>query len=239
MMHYRYRHLFLILLVLPLHSCFHRKTEQTEAPVLSDLKDIKKSDTLRVATMYGSTSYFLFRDELMGFDYEMVDNLADYLNVNLKITVARSRSEMIGWLRAGKVDLVAYNTFQTKDLRKVFDFVLPQSESYQVLVQNMGSNSLSSVTDLSGKTIYVLPNSIYMDRLTSLNEEIGGDINIVAAADSLDEDDLIDMVADQRIPYTIAYHNVAQLHKMYQKNLDCQLSIGFDQRNGWLVRKSF
>jgi membrane-bound lytic murein transglycosylase F len=74
--------------------------------------------------------------------------------------------------------------------------------------------------------------------LENLNEEIGGSINIVIADDSLTNDDLIDMVAEKKIDYTLAYHNLALLHKSYYKNLDCHMSVGFDQHNGWLIRNS-
>lgn len=187
--------------------------------------------------MYGATSYFLFRDELLGFDYEMAENLANYLHVNLEIDIARNEKEMTQWLEEGKVDIVAYNVIETKELKKTCNFVLPQPDSYQVLVQNMGTDALSDVTEMAGKSVYVNANSIYYDRLRALNDEIGGTINIEIASDSLSIDDLIDMVADNKIAYTLAYHNTAMLHKSYNKTIDCHLSVGFDQRNGWLIRK--
>jgi len=223
---------FLLLAV----SCKHQKVENTAISTSIDLKDIVTSDTLRVATMYGSTSYFLFRDELMGFDYEMADNLANYLHINLKITIAKTESEMFQLLKNRKVDIVSYNIIETKELKKQFSFVLPQPESYQVLVQNIGANSVSDATELEGESVYVRENSIYHQRLKALNDEIGGTINIVLAADSLTEDDLIDMVADNKINFTIAYHNIALLHKSYSRRLDCRMPIGFEQHNGWLVR---
>jgi len=229
--------LFLSLLFVLFVSCGSKNSGRFSGVFNRDLKQIVKSDTLKVATMYGSTSYFLFRDDLLGFDYEMVQNLADYLHVNLEICIARSQLEMNQWLANGKVDLVAYNTIETKELLQQFKFVLPQEESYQVLVQNIGSNVLSDVTELGGKKVYVNANSIYYERLQALNDEIGGTINIVIAADSLTTDDLIDMVADGRIDYTIAYHNTAILHKSFNKTLDCRMSIGFGQHNGWLIRK--
>jgi len=231
----------IILLVLSIFffaSCVQKNTEKLSYPVSNDLKEIIKSDTLRVATMYGSTSYFLYRDELMGFDYEMAENLANFLHLNLDISIATSENEMAQWLLENKVDVVAYNVPQTKELKKNFSFVLPQSESYQVLVQNVGANSLSEVTELAGKTVYVKENSVFYDRLAALNEEIGGTIKIVVADDSISNDDLIDMVAEHKINYTLAFHNVALLHKSYSKTLDCHMSVGFDQHNGWLIRKN-
>ena len=217
--------------------CGQKKNDGAKEQSSNDLKKIVSSDTLRVATMYGSTSYFLFRDELLGFDYEMATNLANYLRLNLEIKIARSDKEMTQWLDEGKVDIVAYNTIETKELKKKFNFVLPQPDSHQVLVQSMGAGALADVTQLAGKTVCVNANSIYYDRLKSLNDETGGLINISLAADSLTTDDLIDMVADGRIAYTFAYHNMAMLHKNYNKTLDCHLAVGFDQKNGWLIRR--
>lgn len=218
-------------------SCVQKKTEQKYEKISSDLDDIVSSDTLRVATMFGSTSYFLFRDELMGFDYEMAHNLANYLKVNLKMSIVQSETEMVKMLQDGKVDLITYNFIETKELKKSFNYVFPQAESYQVLIQKIGSKSISTVTELAGKTVYVTANSVFQQRLESLNEEIGGTINIVVAADSLTNDDLIEMVAEKKIDYTIAYRKAGLLHKNYHKHIDCRIPIGFNQRNGWLVRK--
>lgn len=216
-------------------SCGHRKILKLSTVSSNDLKDIIVSDTLRVATMNGATSYFLYRDELMGFDYEMAKNLTSYLHVNLKISIAHSEKEMTAWLEDGIVDLIAFNFIETKELKSKFSFVLPQPDSYQVLVQNIGANALSDVTQLAGKDVYVKANSIFLDRLLALNQEIGGSINVVLAPDSLSNNDLIDLVASNKIEYTLAYNNVAQLYKLYSRTLDCHMAVGFNQHNGWLI----
>ncbi|MDD3322966.1 MAG: transglycosylase SLT domain-containing protein [Paludibacter sp.] len=217
-------------------SCVQKDKENNAEIVSTDLSNILVADTLRVATMYGPTSYFLYRDETMGYDYELAQNFAKQLNVNLKISIAKSEAEMIQMLQERKVDIVSYNFIETKDLKRFFNFVLPQSESYQVLVQNVGSKALSSVTELAGKTVYVTPNSVFKQRMEALNNEIGGTINIVDAADSLTNNDLIEMVSEKKIDYTVTYRNLGLLHKYYSKNLNCRLAIGFNQHNGWLVR---
>ena len=229
--------IILLLFSIFLVSCVQKKTEQKSESISSDLSRILSSDTLRVATMYGSTSYFLFRDELMGYDYELAQNYANYLKVNLKMSIVKSETEMVQMLQDGKVDIVTYNFIETKELKKRFNYVLPQTESYQVLIQKIGSKAISTVTQLAGKTVYVTANSVFQQRLEALNDEIGGTIKIVVAADSLTNDDLIDMVAEKKIDYTTAYRKVGLLHKYYYKNIDCRIPIGFNQRNGWLIRK--
>ena len=231
------KYIFLIIPVLLLTvSCRSKKTGDPVISTPVDLKEIVKADTLRIATMYGSTSYFMFRDEMMGFDYDMAQNLANYLHLNLKISIAQTEKDMYRMLEERRVDVICYNVIQTKELKKQFSFVLPQPSSYQVLVQNLSANSISEVTDLVGKTIYVRENSIYHQRLKFLSDEIGGVFNIKFAPDSLTDDDLIDMVAENKIEYTVAYHNVALLHKSYYRNIDCRMPVGFEQKNGWVIR---
>jgi membrane-bound lytic murein transglycosylase F len=185
--------------------------------------------------MYGSTSYFIFRDEVMGYDYELVTQLAKSMHVKLKITIANDEEELVKLLSERKIDLAAYNMIETKELKKHFSFVFPQSCSYQVLVQNSGANQISEIAELEGKTVYVKANSIFHKRLKSLNDEIGGKINIALAPDSITNEDLIDMVGNKKIEYTLTFRNTGLLYKTYHKGLDCHLQVGFNQHNGWLV----
>lgn len=228
--------LLLIVCIFLVASCKQKNTNEQAVPNDMDLKEIVATDTLRVATMYGSTSYFMYRDELMGFDYELTKNLAKHLKLNLKITIANNETELIQLLENGNVDLISYNLIETKELKKQFTFVLPQPESYQVLVQNMGVNVITNVTELAGKTIHVQENSIFHKRLKALSDEIGGSIKIALVPDSVSNEDLIDSVGERKFEYTLAFHNVALLHKTYYRRLDCRTPVGFEQRNGWLIR---
>jgi membrane-bound lytic murein transglycosylase F len=101
----------------------------------------------------------------MGFDYEMASNLANSLGVALKITEAKSEIELEHLLQERKIDLVANNIIETKELKQLFSFVFPQEKSYQVLVQTINANLLSDVTELADKKVYVKPNTIQKKRL--------------------------------------------------------------------------
>ena len=230
-------HIYLFLFVsFLLASCIQKGKDSNAVIATLDLKEILNSDTLRVATMYGSTSYFMFKDETMGYDYELVSNLAKYLKLNLKISIAKNEDEMVKLLDERQVDIIAYNLVETKEYKKRFQYVMPQATSYQVLIQNMAVNSLTEVTELAGKTVTVKENSIFHKRLMALNDEIGGAINIVLAPDSISNADLIEQVATKKILYTLAYNNTAVLYKSYYKGLDYRMPVGFKQHNGWLIR---
>ena len=56
--------------------------EQEEAV---DLQQIKDNGELVVLTLYSSTSYFIYRGQEMGFQYELGEQFAKSLGVKLKI----------------------------------------------------------------------------------------------------------------------------------------------------------
>ena len=74
----------------------------------SDLQKILDTGVLRAVTLSRSTSYFDYRGEDMGFEYELVEGLADFLGVQLEILSAKNVSHMIEMLENGEVDLIAY-----------------------------------------------------------------------------------------------------------------------------------
>jgi len=226
---------FLIGLMLFLGSCTsaHREADSTDsaeenAPVFS-------SDTLHVATRYGSSSYFMFRNEVVGYDVELSGNFAAYLGKPVRYHLARTNQQLYDWLEEGKVDLVAYDVYQSRELKKRFRFVALQPESHLVLVQMIGVNSVTAISELKGKTIHVTDNSPQLRRLRNLNRELGGTINIVTVPDTVSSDELIDQVLKRKIEYTVAYYKKAILYKEHNRRMDCRLQIGFTQRNGWLI----
>ena len=108
----------------------------------------------------------------------------------------------------------------------------------QVLIQKPNSDRkiMRDVTELIGKDIYVEENSKYQARLRNLNDELGGGIIIhTIHKDSVTTEDLIGMVADGAIPYTLADDNLARVNRTYHKQLDIKMEISFPQRSSWIV----
>lgn len=195
-------------------------------------------DTLQVATMYGSNSYFNFRDnEIMGYDYDLVNHFSEYTGVPIKIHVANNQDEMIKMLRSKKVDLIACGIYESKSLKSEFDFVAYQQDSYMVLVQEIGLHTISDFRELEGQTIHVIKNSVYQKRLQNINKELGLNINIQLLGDTVSIDDAIEMVTHRKIRFTIAHYKTAIQHRNFNRRLDCRVHVGFEQRNGWIINK--
>ena len=230
--------LFFLLLTL-LWSCGGNRTS-SDSTDKNDLQQIKDSGELVVLTLYSSTSYFNYRGQDMGFQYELSEQFAKSLGVKLKIKVARNTHDLIRKLLAGEGDLIAYNLPITKEWKDSVTYCGEEIITHQVVVQrnNGKERPLKDVTELIGKDIYVKPGKHYY-RLVNLDKELGGGILIHKVTnDSITMEDLITQVAQGKIPFTIADNDVARLNKTYYPNLNIQLSVSFDQRSSWAVRKS-
>ncbi len=207
-------------------------------PVVYDFEQIKQRDTLTVATLWGSSSYFLLKGEEMGFDYELCKRFAADNNLELKVLVANNVAEMVDSLQAGVVDMIAYRLPITNELKQKIDFMDNEYVNSQVLVQRDSKTGVSSVVELIGKEVFVNKGSKYEERLKGLNDEIGGGIIIKTVDDSLAVDNLIEMVSQGKIDFTVAENDIAMLNKTYFKNIDCKMPVSFEQRSAWAVRKS-
>lgn len=194
-------------------------------------------DTLRVATLYSPTSYFIYREERMGYDYSLVTRLAADKGMALKLTVAPNLAAMIAMLDSGKVDLIAYEVPVIAEYKSRALACGPQNFNSQVLVQpRTDSAMVTDVTQLVGREVYVEKGSKYQMRLQNLNDELGGGIKIHPIdRDTLISEDLIAMVSDGEIPLTVVDSDIARINKTYYRNLDITLRLSFPQQSSWAV----
>lgn len=195
-------------------------------------------DTLRVATLYSPTTYFIYRDEPMGYDYSLINDFAEAKGLVLDLRVARSMGEAVAMLDSGSVDLLACGVPVTSQYKGRVVACGPELLTTQVLVQPKvkGAPAITDVTQLPGKDIYVEQGSKYEQRLRHLDQELGGGINIHAVdSDSLIDEDLLQMVSDGKIPLTVVNHDVARLNATYYPDLDVSLDVSFPQRSAWGV----
>ncbi len=204
-----------------------------------DLSQIVDSGELVVLTLYSSTTYFNYRGQEMGYQYELSQQFANELGVKLRIKTARTPIQLVEMLQRGEGDLIAYTLPITKRGKDSLLYCGEEVVTHQVIVQRRNGKQalLKDVTDLIGKQVHVKRGKYY-DRLKNLNEELGGGIEIVLVEnDSTSVEDLITKVAQGVIDYTVADNDIARLNKTYYPFLNIELSISFDQRASWAVRK--
>lgn len=192
-------------------------------------------ETLRIATIYSPLSYFLYRDEAMGYDYALAAEFAKAKGLVLEVEVAPSLDGAIEMVNEGNADVVAYQIPVNSEFKARVHHCGPTFETTQVLVQRRGTDSIViDVTQLPGRDIYVVDSSKYHQRLRHLNEELGGGIHIhTMDRDSMVAEDLIAMVNDGKIPMTVIDSDLARINRTYYPRLDITVALSFPQKARW------
>ena len=164
-------------------------------------------DTLRVGTLYSPTTFFIYKGDTLGYEYERINNFAQDKNLKVKFIITNNLPHMIELLDSGKIDIIAY---EVPIINEYKEQVIPcgsENITNQVLVQPKSSNLITDAIQLIGKDIYVEMGSKYESRLKNLDNEVGGGIIIHSISpDSAVTEDLIEMVADKKIPFTIVLY---------------------------------
>lgn len=217
--------------VLAIAGCGHKNS----TPQLPNIVP----DTLRVGTICSPMSFFIYRGDSLGIDYDMVRSLADSLERPMTLEVASSLPRLLEMLDSGRIDLIAYPVpispeYESRALPCGF-----VSTDCQVLVQRVAIGESPEITDsagLAGNKVYVLGGSRFDHRLQQLNDLADDTIEICRLdPDSVSPEDMIDMVSDGRIPRAVLSAGLARLHGSYHTNIDASVVISPEQRLAWAV----
>jgi membrane-bound lytic murein transglycosylase F len=169
----------------------------------SDFNAIKKRRVLRVLLRNNAASYFLYRGELMGFEYELAREFADYHGLRLEVVVPPSHRELTTWLLEGKADMAMgfiEPDPQQRNLGVAFSEPYHYARQHIVVQKN---DPASSLAELDHRTIFVRHHSGYWERLSRLQQE-GARFGLRATDDAVETEQLIQMVSRGKYKATMA-----------------------------------
>ncbi len=223
-------------------------SEHENPPVDFNLDKILERGKIIAAIENNSISYFSYRGKAMGYQYDLMLELADYLGVEFEMVVTKNISEAFRLVNTGAADVVAFPLTVTKERKKRFLFTDYQYTIQQVLVQRKPDNwrkmklheierdLIRNQVELIGKTVHLRYRSSYIERVQNLSSEIGGEIEIIEENESLETEDLIRRVSDQEFDFTVADEDIAKVNALYYPILDVETPISFPTQIAWAVR---
>ena len=210
-------------------------TRKHEDIYLEDLTGIKKRKNLRVLTSNTAATYFQWRGQLMGFEYEMAKRFAQQHDLQLQIIVVPGHADMIPMLLKGKADIIAAALTPTKQrLAQNLAFSTPYIYASQMVVTCTSDNKLKSIKDLSGRTMAVRRSSSYWQTLENLKAD-GINLNLQAAPENMETEDIICKVAEKEYDLTVADSHILGVERVWL-NVKGALAIGTPEPCCWVVR---
>jgi membrane-bound lytic murein transglycosylase MltF len=223
------------------------------APWTGDYGGMVERRMIRIAVPFSKTIYFLDKGRQYGTAVEFGQALEAWVNdgrgkaAEKKIHVVfvpLPRDELIPAVVGGKADIAAGNLTITPERLDQIDFALPFATGVrEIIVTGPSAPQISTVTDLSGRTVRVRMSSSYREHLAALSERLVKEgrkpIDIRPADERLEDEDLMEMVNAGLLPWAVVDLHKAAIWKKVLPDLTIREDLAVNEGGeiAWGIRK--
>ena len=202
-----------------------------------DLEGIRERGTLRVLTVNGPSSYFVYKGEVVGFDYELLELFADEQDVLTQMIVVPSVDELVPWLRDGRGDLIgsgvvppALNDTAGVSFTRAYHDVHP-------VVLARAELGLTQIERLDGLTVVVARNNPFLPYVQEQREPRGFDLQVTPDAESPSQ--MLDRLESGEADLTVIESHLVAGEMAYRDSTDIAIVAELDTVPGrsWSVRQ--
>ncbi len=198
------------------------------------LARIQKSGVLRLITTRSLNNFYLYKGEPTGFEYDLAREFARYLHVDLDV-VTPGWNNLLVYLDQGKGDFIGASMTVTRERLEKVDFSIPYMDVQQQVIHHALVFGPKDIEDLALRTIHVRRDTSYHYRLKEIQDS-GIDVRFVLH-DNVPTEDLIAMVHDREIKFTVADSNVARLNQRHMPDIRIGIPVQPKESVAWAVRK--
>ncbi|SMF57949.1 membrane-bound lytic murein transglycosylase F [Alteromonadaceae bacterium Bs31] len=186
------------------------------------LESIQNSGKLVVISRNGPTTYYEGPSGTTGFEYQIARKFAKFLGVKLEVRETENLGVMLDDVGTDKGHLAAAGLTVTEKRKQKVLFGEPYLQVTQQVVYRQSLQRPQSIEELQNKNIIVIGNSSHAERLRELKKtypelrwQERHDVEML---------DLIELVHDGVIDYTIVDSNAFQINS----NLFPEAQVAFD-----------
>ncbi len=222
-------------------------------PAFDDLDAMLKRRVIRVLVVQSKLFYFIDQGQQRGLTYDALQMFESEINKKFKtgklrvhvLPIPVARDQLFSALAAGRGDIAAAGLTISAQREELVDFSAPFAEGgTEILVTGPSAPELISLNDLAGKQVWVRKSSSYYRSLEALNHTLKSAgrplIDIQAADEHLEDEDLIEMVGSGLLPMTVADSYLAnfwtQVFDKARAREDLTVHVG--SRFAWALRKN-
>lgn len=203
---------------------------------VSLLEQIKQDGVLYVATRNSATTYYEGADGSTGLEYDLASRFASELGVELKLITPSNLADIMSMVSRSEVHFAAAGLTITEPRKHWVRFGPPYQEITQQLVYRMGNKRPRGIEDLQGKHLEVIANSSHVDQLEDLQAAYP-ELTWMENAE-LGSDELLNLVWEQVIDFSIADSNEVALNQRFYPELRVAFDVSEAQPLAWAFPKS-
>ena len=229
-----------VIAMLLVGSCRPTSHSQNSELCQVDKDSIIRRGKLYVMTDYNSVNYFYYKGVAVGYQYELVREYAKHLGVEAVFIASNDFMDNREKLLSGEVDILANSLIvDSANIDTDIAYTEPYGRSRIVLIQNKrdGKVPVDSLKDLSEDTVCILDNSFYVDVLKLINDTMDAHI-VIEPIEHYDIEQLITLVAEKEIKYTLSLENIAKANRWYYPSLDIGFPMSEEYDLSWVIRSA-
>jgi membrane-bound lytic murein transglycosylase F len=194
---------------------------------------IEKQGVLKIISRNGPTTYYEDRNGPTGFEYELAKLFADFLGVELEVTAAHSLNDIFQALENNEAHLAAAGITMTEERQKRMNFSPTYLEIKQYVLYRVDRSRPKAVEDIVNKKITIMAHSSHDEILKQLKLDYPP-LNWRTATD-VETIDLLDMLADGEIDYTILDSSEFIANRGFYPLIDIAFEIGMPGQLAWAL----
>lgn len=230
-----------------------RIAPQLSAESTEDFDVLRKRGVIRVLVTYKKTEYFVVKGQQRGFEYELMEQYERAVNKGRKkgqphidiVYIPVPFERLIPSLIKGRGDVAAAGLTVTPARREKVAFTIPYvTDVSEVVVTHKSNTSIRSLNDLSGRIVYVLSGSSYVQHLTELSKKFKAEgkapVYIVESDAYLATEDILELVNAGIVEVTVADNHMAELWANVLPDIVVHKDIAVNTSGqiAWAVRKN-
>jgi len=202
---------------------------------LGDLGEIRERKVLRVLTLNSASTYYLWRGELVGFEYELTREFARKLGLRVEMVVPPSRDDLLPWLAQGRGDVVAAALTPSETHEGVI-YSRPYNFASRMIVTQAADEGLVDLDGLQGRSIFVRPNSSHWSVMDQLRRN-GDPYRLHAAPGEMENEEIIAAVAEGAFDLTVSYSHILDIEMHWRDDIRGAFAVGDPVPLSWAVRE--
>ena len=201
------------------------------------LESIQQDGELIILTRNNPTTYYEGPEGPSGLEYDLAKLFADELGVELKVIVPDNLSDLLDKIKDGSAHIAAAGLTVTEERKKELRFSPGYQEITEQLIYNVTHRKPKDLSDIGNNILEVVANSSHNERLLYLKNVIK-DLQWKQNHE-LESAELIQLVSDDVIDYTIADSNEVLLNKRFLLNIRTAFDISTPQTLAWALHKNY
>ncbi len=207
-------------------------------PVLfkpSTLSQVQDAGEIVMITRNSSTTYYEGPNGETGFEYDLAKMFAKSLGVKLKVITSDSLADIFEALNSGRAHFAAAGLTITEARKEKVRFAASYMDVTEQLIYNNQSYRPREVSDLDNGILEVIEGSSHIDSLEKLKQQ-HPDLSWTTQ-DDVDSEQLLYLVENQLIDYTVADSNEVALNQRFLLELRVAFDVSDPQKLAWAFPK--